>query len=517
MAPGAVQWLPLEGPNDPKDAVVIASGSNQVIVYHTQGVNPVTGIPTFYPLTSSDIYTVGDDPVSVTMAHLSSSTVPDMIITNKGSNDVSILFGSIVNGQWVGTPGPRLKSSGSGPVAAAVRQLAGQSQPSLVIANSNGTISVLPGRAQGFFDDRPGSVTTFTVPNGTGLGPITFFGPGNSGLADTGDGRIVAFNLDDFFTTVATVFTPPAGQGVAAFEVLSGEEVIAALNGGLVADLRFRGGVLDLDELLRPQNGIPFEPSDLAVLPSGEVLVTNVGLEQLFVFAPALTGVPDLESVAQATTLPGANLLVVAILVKSDTTEGSQGLAADLASVGESFVSLTQTPLTRAQPALGNQDGAGTEEEHGPGADPWLTPEGTGPPVYQLGVQEKLRSFLEGLGGQERLEVLPDKGRLQSPWWHEPPQRHTEPKLLPPPADEQDSGAQPQAAPLDAPEPAALSEGEVDLFARLELLPRSAEEAGRTSVPEGPQPWTGIGSALLAAWLLRAAELPRRSRRGGCE
>src|SRR5262249_50724255 len=35
LAPGAVDWLPLDGPNPPADAVVIASGSNQVLVYHT--------------------------------------------------------------------------------------------------------------------------------------------------------------------------------------------------------------------------------------------------------------------------------------------------------------------------------------------------------------------------------------------------------------------------------------------------------------------------------------------------
>src|SRR5262249_8656324 len=93
LAPGAVQWMPLENPNGLADPVVVASGSNQVLVYHTRSVDPATGIPTLYPLTAADVYPVGDDPVSVTMAYLSSPTVPDLIVANKGSNDVSILFG----------------------------------------------------------------------------------------------------------------------------------------------------------------------------------------------------------------------------------------------------------------------------------------------------------------------------------------------------------------------------------------------------------------------------------------
>ena len=89
---------------------------------------------------------VGTDPVSVTMAELNGDNVPDMLVVDKGSNDVSVLFGSYdASGNWIGTAGPRLKSSGSGPLA--VRLVPDASSPGgndLAITNQDGTVDVLP-------------------------------------------------------------------------------------------------------------------------------------------------------------------------------------------------------------------------------------------------------------------------------------------------------------------------------------------------------------------------------------
>jgi hypothetical protein len=132
--------------------VVVASGGNEVLVYRGTGFDAV-GNPTFAAPVS---YPVGTNPVSVTVQDLNGDDIPDMIVANQGSNDVSILFGSWdANGQWVGTAGPRLKSGGSGPVAAQAVFPANGGLPELVITNGHrGNLTVLPGVGQGFFDDR---------------------------------------------------------------------------------------------------------------------------------------------------------------------------------------------------------------------------------------------------------------------------------------------------------------------------------------------------------------------------
>ncbi|HKI31543.1 MAG TPA: FG-GAP-like repeat-containing protein [Gemmataceae bacterium] len=324
LAPGAVYWAQLEGKAGPFDAVVVASGSNSVLIYHTTAVDPVTGTPTFAAPVS---YPVGTDPVAVTIQDINGDGIPDMLVANKGSNDVSVLFGSIVDGQWVGTPGPRLKSGGSSPVAVTV--VADPASPGgsdLVVTNGqSGTMSVLPGRGQGFFDDRPQSVTTFPIAN-TSIGAPSFFGP-DLGFVVTGDGRLVGFNLADLAAGGNTLFAPGAGEGgVDAAEALAGGDVVAALAGGNVVDLAPTASGLGVALTFDPLSGIPSNPSALAVLQgeSGpQVLVTNAGGDRVFVFgtpgvpeSPALPGPEGPGVLALEVTSPaGAPLALVIALV----------------------------------------------------------------------------------------------------------------------------------------------------------------------------------------------------------
>jgi hypothetical protein len=328
LAPGAVQWAKLEPSSPFFDAVVVASGSNSVLVYHTLAVDPVTGIPTFAPPVS---YPVGTDPVSVTIQDINGDGIPDMIIANKGSNDVSTLFGSLVNGQWAGRPGPRDRSGGSGPIATAVRQLPGQSRPSLIITNSDGTVSVLPGRGQGFFDDRSGSVQTFTVPGGPGLGPPSFIGNSNVAVAAGGDGSIVRIDVGNFTATVLV----PAGEDVQALQALDNGDVVAALKGGTVEEFGPDGSNL---LTFTSFNGLPTDPSALEVLPSGEVLVTDAGQDQVFVFFGLVEGVP----------VPGFPV-------------GPRPESTPLTPVGESGIAFVPTLLTGESPQALPSVSAGSE------------------------------------------------------------------------------------------------------------------------------------------------------------
>ena len=134
------------------DAIVVGTGSNSVEVYRTISIN--NGVPTFAP--SPETYFVGTAPASVTVADINGDGIPDMLVADQGSNDVSVIFGSYnANGDWVGTLGPRLKSGGDGPIAVIVADLTGNSVPDLAVVNGgSGTVTLLPGVGGGFFDDQ---------------------------------------------------------------------------------------------------------------------------------------------------------------------------------------------------------------------------------------------------------------------------------------------------------------------------------------------------------------------------
>ncbi len=310
LAPGAVQWASLEGPTSPSpDAIVLASGSNSVLVYRGTGFDPF-GRPTF---AAPRTFSVGTDPVGVTVTDVNGDGILDLLVSNMGSNDISILFGARDgNGHWTATAGPRLKSGGVGPVATTLRDLDGSGFADLVVTNSNGTIAVLPGRGQGFFDDR--NPQLLNIPDGTALGPPSFPGGSDVGLAVNGNGDVIAVNLDTF--TSAVVFQASAGQEVNALEALTDEEAVVAFRDGSVATLVAEAsGPFALTQTFLPLTGELTDPSALQVFDSGaglQVLVTNAGQDQVFLFAPLSPSGP----LTEVNPSPSASLsLIVTILI----------------------------------------------------------------------------------------------------------------------------------------------------------------------------------------------------------
>src|SRR5208282_1814030 len=157
LAPGAVQTFTVPGDPDPYLAVA-NSLSNNILVYHYD-----SGSGQFDFLQS---YQVGDDPVSITVADVNGDGVSDLLVANQGSNDVSVLIGNAGAGTWGATAYQRLTSGGSGPIAVAVQQTGGANGPNLLVTNSDGTVSLLPGigsdgNGSGFFQDT--NPTTFSL------------------------------------------------------------------------------------------------------------------------------------------------------------------------------------------------------------------------------------------------------------------------------------------------------------------------------------------------------------------
>ncbi len=162
LAPGAVKLADLNGDGIP-DLVVANSGSNNVLVY------PGLGNGQFGPaLNGGHGFFTGTNPVGITVADVNGDGRPDLVVANKGSNDVSILLNQPQGSSLTFTPGPRLKA-GAGPVSTVVQDVNGDGKPDVLVSNSlSNNVMLLPGVGGGFFNDT--SPTTFAV--GTNPGPI---------------------------------------------------------------------------------------------------------------------------------------------------------------------------------------------------------------------------------------------------------------------------------------------------------------------------------------------------------
>jgi hypothetical protein len=459
LAPGDVQWAFLEPGSTLPDAIVVSTGSNSVVVYHTLSI--VEGAPTFAP--SPRTYFVGTAPASVTVADINGDGIPDMLIANQGSNDVSVLFGSEdAQGRWVGIPGPRLKSGGDGPIAVSVTRINGSSLPDLVVFNGgSGTVTLLPAVGDGFFDDRDPR-TLFNLGSSV-LQPPTFVGDGGLGYVVTAERKLVRFNLQDPSSGPAVVYS---AEPVLAAEALSTGQVVAALGNGDISLLGPLGNGLAVASVLEAEGGSAASPSAIDVVskPSGglDVLVSSQGSDTIFVYAqaaalpvsssPILPVTPPPTSAAfqppttsapsqsflltSATATTTASQAAVAVTTTASTSSSSATTsAATTTTVGLSlgtFSSLARRSTNGgggailvpvegntylSVPILDTGTQSDAEETGAGGRMPWLSGR------YKVGDASELTRFVIGLDaaleayrGSEEEPVIPGSGRLRDPW-----------------------------------------------------------------------------------------------------
>ncbi len=282
LAPGDVQWAFLDRGATFPDAIVVGTGSNSVEVYRTTSIND--GVPTF--ASSPETYFVGTAPASVTVADLTGDGIPDMLVADQGSNDVTVIFGSYnANGDWVGTLGPRLKSGGDGPIAVIVGDLTGNLIPDLAVFNGgSGTVTLLPGVGDGFFDDQDPQVL-FNFGSAV-IQPPTFTGNGGVGYAVTAGGNLVRFDIDNPSAGASVVYS---GQQVVAAQALTSEQVVVALGNGVVDLLGPQGNGLSVESQLLADGATPSLPSSIDVVAKAnglfDVLVSSEGSDNLSVFS----------------------------------------------------------------------------------------------------------------------------------------------------------------------------------------------------------------------------------------
>ena len=318
LAPGAVQLFSV--PGDPDAYMVVANSlSNNVLVYHANDAGQF-GDPT--------AYTVGFDPVSVTIADLNGDGIPDMLVANYGSNDVSVLLGSLKDNLWTATNYQRLKFGGSGPVAVAVRNANSPHGPDLLITDSDGKVIAVPGigaagKGSGFFQDNHPQTIDLRIPLRQAVN-----GQNGQFFVVGADGSVSVLGENGFATVIP--------NGVATLDEV-GSFLVAGFDNGTIGVLSTKGALLESQS-----TGFADEPSALAVLQNDtglDVYVTqtgsNVPIFESFPI-PILTQLPASavgqsaqQLVAQGTGLAGADLIYVAFLVPgavADQPPAAQGL-----------------------------------------------------------------------------------------------------------------------------------------------------------------------------------------------
>jgi FG-GAP-like repeat/FG-GAP repeat len=261
LAPGAVTVanFTIGGVTSPY-LIVANSGSNDVLVY------PGLGNGQFGPaLNGGNGFFTGTNPVSVTVAYLDSNGLPDLVVADKGSNDVAVLLGRMQDGSLTFVPGPRLKA-GLGPVSTVVTTLPGNPYPDLLITDSQSNqVLMLKGLGQGFFDDQSPTI----IPVGVDPGPL-FVGDftgraGELDLVTVNPGSDSLSFVANFLDGGVAQDMPSGGfEPVAAIAFSdNGAEGLLVANEGDGALALFLGGLDGLEFSQMKQNPEP-DPTALA-------------------------------------------------------------------------------------------------------------------------------------------------------------------------------------------------------------------------------------------------------------
>jgi hypothetical protein len=409
LDPGAVKLADLNDDGIP-DLIVANSGSNNVLIYPGLG-NGLCGPA----VNDGHGYFTGTNPVGITVANLGGNPFPDLVIANKGSNDISIL---INQGNFNFTQGPRLSSGGLGPVSTVVGNFTGGPNPDILVTNSGSNdVGFLPGVGGVFFNDQ--NVRTYQVGND----PVTSF-VGNYG----GSTELLTVNAGSSNLTLISDFNSPnpvtstiASGGVdpdTAISFSAGDNfddlVVGNSGDGILA--LFEGGEEGLEMISTDaQPNLP-SPTDLAFasLSGGQVqfYAATAGHEAATLVDLSLggetlaqiqsdTSVATVNNDAQLVPLSESSLALVASLLTLtvSTSEGELNLESAQAETAVSLASLSGSSASIGQGFSRRSGGdiAGSEDAQNSGESP--DPSSPGSPAatpwerFMLGLDQALEQF----------------------------------------------------------------------------------------------------------------------------
>jgi hypothetical protein len=523
LAPGAAQTFIVPGDSNPY-LVFVNSLSNDVLLYH---YDPAVG---FKILESVQ---VGDNPVSVTVADINGDGVPDLIVANKGSNDVSVLIGNTTAGYWAAKPYQRLHSGGLGPVGVAVQDATGANGPNLLVTNGDGTVTTLVGigangKGSGFFQDsKPnpipvaGKIITGTVFDpGAGSTGLTF-AMANDGTVGVlaANGVLTPLHIDGFVTRLTVVDSfLAAGFANGSVELLSTD--------GTVMEVSAPGFSAAPGALEVLQNGDNFDVIALngdgvpVVVPfelPGDEGPGNVGNGPAGFAISIMTTVMSSSETAAATPVAGFDLVLVATLLPGELTESltaTVAAAPDAATFavflapdggGGEVVQVVDAEQVDAAPAVGTATGD--------------SPEAAPLENYLLGVSDALEQRLQDKQLKDGVEDFMDALKAALDQFFQkmavpPPQAPPPAKVVPTtaavsqPGDVGPAMIVFEAQPVEA-RAVPASAVDADIFLGADLPPVAAPRW--TPEKDGPA-WSSadVRPALLAACLAWRMEA------GGC-
>lgn len=266
--------------------VVVNSGANSLLIY-TLG-------PDGAPIASSkQTYFTGTDPVSLTITtpanSLNRDTLPDVVVANQGSNDVSIFLGHVdpATNTWTLAYRPRQSSGGVGPTSVAVADVNG-GLPDLVVSNGQSNkIGVLLSQGDGYFSNQSALLDTGNNPEEVFVGQ--FDGQGGLDLVTINAGSNDVTMIEDFMAApvTSTIFSggtlPLAGAVVEVNGVI--ELLVANAGNGVLEVLQFTSTGLEVVATL--DTSAP-NLADLALVVVGNVVQvygTDAGSEVAFLLA----------------------------------------------------------------------------------------------------------------------------------------------------------------------------------------------------------------------------------------
>jgi hypothetical protein len=259
QAPGAVAVADLNGDGNP-DIIVVNKGQNDILVYLGLGGNRFEA-----PL----VFSTGTDPVGLTVGDLAGNGIPDLIVANAGSNDLSIFIGAGRGTTWYLEAGPRLRV-GDEPVSTTVADLSANGIPDIIsVDQGSDNVVVLRGIGGGFFADSD------PLKLSTGQGPIRAFvgnfdaAPGaDLAVIDSGSNNLAYYS--NFLGARSTLAYIPTG-GVGPIAAVMGDYNQDGYNDLVIANnaddriTLLEGGpqglVLSSSEILDQ----PIRPTDLVI------------------------------------------------------------------------------------------------------------------------------------------------------------------------------------------------------------------------------------------------------------
>jgi hypothetical protein len=345
LEPGQVQLADLNGDGIP-DLIVVDSGGNDVRVY------PGLGGGRFGAMLDGGGgagFFTGTDPVGVTVQDVDGDGRPDLVVANEGSNDVSILLNqATADGGFTFAQGPRLQA-GVGPRSTLVQDVNGDGVPDILVSNGGSNdVSLLTGLGDGSFNDNP--PRTFAV--GSNPGPI-FVGrfAGSPGLdlvaVNSGSDNVTLISNFTGGSPVSRSFPTGGADPVAAFAVTftgEGLESLVIANEG-DGQITLLGGTDGLNvEAVLSSPGLT-EPTAVVLAAASrdavEFYAATAGLEDAFALVLAL----PLTGSSPASFIPGG----LPLLIASPSLDGEANAVvavARLLPLNETSLALAGTLLT---------------------------------------------------------------------------------------------------------------------------------------------------------------------------